>query len=246
MRLGIVTDTDDITGTVKKQADASALEELTGSASFEQKLVCRFESFLGPGMQVPPMYSAIKINGKKLYEYARAGIEIEREPRPVEIFELVLLDILDEKDVRFKVRCSKGTYVRALIRDIGESLGVGATMSGLLRDEVNGIRSDSGYRVDTLSELKESGNLETTVLPMDELLKVYPAVTSKSGGRKYLNNGNRISINLISKVDGKDIDDVYLTEIQNADFIRVYSENALKALYTYDKTKNDFKVFKML
>jgi tRNA pseudouridine55 synthase len=260
MKLGLVTDTDDITGneTASDEEAASKLfegvqdESSSSSKDIAKLMEDTFEGFLGKSMQIPPMYSAIKVNGKKLYEYARAGIVIEREPRPIEIYEMKLIDILPEThEVSFSVRCSKGTYIRSLIRDIGEKLGTGATMSGLIRDEVNGIKAVDGYRISDLQTLKEEGKLGETVQPMDKLLESVPAVEALDSSEKLLTNGNRLrpdGIKLIndnstsSTVEEDDSSDV----LKSSDFIRVYYKGELRALYSYDAEKKDFKVFKML
>ena len=242
MQLGVTSDTDDSTGNVVESCSQDKLDEMfSGEAAFTSKLENVMKQFLGKSMQVPPMYSAIKINGKKLYEYARAGKEIEREARPVEIFRLEIRKLnVEKKTVSFEVECSKGTYIRSLIRDIGEKLGTGAVMSGLLRDEVNGITIDTGFRLDDLQKLKEEDNLKAAVTPMDILLRDVPKVYITSNGEKLLNNGNRLGIDDIN-MSGQDIQ-----EIENARFFRVYLGVELKALYTYDKEKNNYKVFKML
>lgn len=242
MQLGVTSDTDDSTGNVVESCSQDKLDEMfSGEAAFTSKLENVMQQFLGKSMQVPPMYSAIKINGKKLYEYARAGKEIEREARPVEIFRLEIRKLnVEKKTVSFEVECSKGTYIRSLIRDIGEKLGTGAVMSGLLRDEVNGITIDTGFRLDDLQKLKEEDNLKAAVTPMDILLRDVPKVYITSNGEKLLNNGNRLGIDDIN-MSGQDIQD-----IENARFFRVYLGEELKALYTYDKEKNNYKVFKML
>ena len=242
MQLGVTSDTDDSTGNVVESCSQDKLDEMfSGEAAFTSKLENVMKQFLGKSMQVPPMYSAIKINGKKLYEYARAGKEIEREARPVEIFRLEIQKLnAEKKTVSFEVECSKGTYIRSLIRDIGEKLGTGAVMSGLLRDEVNGITIDTGFRLDDLQKLKEEDNLKAAVTPMDILLRDVPKVYITSNGEKLLNNGNRLGIDDIN-MSGQDIQ-----EIENARFFRVYLGEELKALYTYDKEKNNYKVFKML
>ncbi len=242
MQLGVTSDTDDSTGNVVESCSQDKLDEMfSEEAAFTSKLENVMQQFLGKSMQVPPMYSAIKINGKKLYEYARAGKEIEREARPVEIFRLEIRKLnVEKKTVSFEVECSKGTYIRSLIRDIGEKLGTGAVMSGLLRDEVNGITIDTGFRLDDLQKLKEEDNLKAAVTPMDILLRDVPKVYIASNSEKLLNNGNRLGTGDIT-MSGQDIQ-----EIENVRFFRVYLGEELKALYTYDKEKNNYKVFKML
>lgn len=242
MKLGISTDTDDVTGNVIGEYKDEYLRSLTYMGS-EESFKARVEEvaseFLGNSMQIPPMYSAIKVNGKKLYEYARAGQVIEREERPIEIYRLDILEAnLKELTVKFAVECSKGTYIRSLIRDMGDMLGTYATMSALLRDEVSGMNYKDGYRLDDLQKLKDLGKLEETVLPMDKLLKDVPKAEVKPSGLKLLTNGNRLK--------ESDLDLAEESDVKNASFIRIYEGTELKALYSYDKNKNDFKVYKML
>ncbi|MCR5228357.1 MAG: tRNA pseudouridine(55) synthase TruB [Eubacterium sp.] len=240
MKLGVVTDTDDTSGNIKASKEDAAKELFEDVSSIEERLKMTFGEFVGPSMQIPPMYSAIKVNGKKLYEYARAGIEIEREPRPIEIYEIQLQDIFPEtQEVSFSVRCSKGTYIRSLIRDIGEKLEVGATMSGLLRDDVNGIKATDGYKISDLQSLKDMGRLEETVQPMDKLLAGVPKADVLDSSVKLLSNGNRISLSGLSSKDD-------IETLKASQFIRIYLKGELKALYSYDDEKKDFKVFKML
>ncbi len=233
VRLGIVTDTDDITGKV-----ISEVSEVNVS---EEEIKRVLESFVGKQMQIPPMYSAIKVKGKKLYEYARAGIEVEREPRPVEIYSLELLNAeLGKKEFSFKVSCSKGTYIRALIRDMGEKLGTGAVMSGLLRDEVGGLRAEDAYRISDFQRLKEDNRLMDAVCQVDTILSDVPSVRVRSESRVLLDNGNRLRPTDIESAKGSE------DELRSAGFIRVYADGVLRALYCYDNDKKDYKVFKML
>ena len=239
-RLGFRTTTDDITGEIQEELVESELERIVSSGDFDQRLSENVYSFLGKSMQVPPIYSAIKVNGKKLYEYAREGIDIEIEPRAIEIYSLDIKSIdKDKKEFSFEVECSKGTYIRSLIRDIGEKLGIHATMSGLIRDEVNGIYSDTSYRLSELQSMKESGELEKSVLPMDQLLKDVPEVRVREEGKKLLQNGNRLPMDMVEYFEDESI-------IKDCSYFRVYEGSQLKALYTYDRSNNNLKVYKML
>ena len=136
LRLGIKTDTDDITGKIIAEGQPFA---------FEQDIIGAFQGFQGKLMQIPPIYSAIKKDGKKLYEYARQGQEIELEPRPVEIFKLDIQKI-EMPDVHFHVKCSKGTYIRSLCRDIGDELGCYGTLAALRRTETCGFRMSAASK----------------------------------------------------------------------------------------------------
>ena len=236
------------TGEVKSSCEEKKLEKLfSDNDKLVETVTETFASFTGKQMQIPPMYSAIKVNGKKLYEYARAGIEIEREPRSVEIFRLDLIKIDREtKEITFAVECSKGTYIRSLIRDMGESFGTGAAMSKLVRDEVNGIKAEDGYKISDLQEMKERGTLDDAVLQMDELLKEYPAVDINESGIKYLSNGNRLMDKNFTVRAEEGQSDPSFDKINSSEFFRVYNEEGLKALYSYDSSSNDYKVYKML
>ena len=258
MRLGISTETDDTTGKDITEASEDELEKLFSDETvLREKLSEVFGKFLGKTMQVPPMYSAIKINGKKLYEYAREGIEINPDPRPIEVYSLEITGIdMEKREVSFSVDCSKGTYIRGLIRDFGRELGVGAAMSALLREEINGIYARDGFRISELQDMKDQGRLEETVLPIDKLLSSVPAVRVKKSGEKLLSNGNRLGVGDIQIVNVGSSDSRFsedglsdeLTEkaLNSAEFFRVYMGDELKALYTYDRNKKDYKVFKML
>ena len=161
LRLGLVTDTQDTTGT------ALAEHPVTVTAG---QLRAVLPDFTGPICQVPPMYSAIKIGGQKLYDLARQGKEVERKPRPVTIYALELLEQTSPVDFTLRVRCSKGTYVRTLCHDIGAVLGCGGCMSSLRRTRAAGFTLAESH---TLEEVQEQG--ETLLQPADSLFRQYPA-----------------------------------------------------------------------
>ena len=187
MQLGIDTDTEDITGKVLKESDSwKNLDEKT--------ITDTIMSFVGVYEQLPPMFSAIKKDGKKLYEYARQGVSIEREKRPVEI--ITISDIkVDKPFVHFDVKCSKGTYIRSLCRDIGEKLGCGATMSALLRNELHGMYVKDSYTLEEIELLRDDNALDRCIIPMDALLGEYRRLEIKSEASKLLLNGNKLFIN---------------------------------------------------
>ena len=161
LRLGLVTNTQDTTGeTLEERPVTAGLREL-------EEVLPRFT---GPIEQVPPMFSAIKILGQKLYELARAGKEVERKPRPVTIHALEVLEQTGEADYRLLVRCSKGTYVRTLCHDIGAALGCGGCMSSLRRTEAAGFTIEQAV---TIEEVQAQG--EALLLPVDRFFAQYPA-----------------------------------------------------------------------
>ena len=147
MLLGKTTDTEDVTGKVLTE---------TADIPDEASVIEAVNSFIGTYGQIPPMYSAIKVNGKKLYEYARQGIEIERSPREVTIFE-VKIENVSLPRVTFTIHCSKGTYIRSLCRDIGEKLGCGAVMEKLVRTEVKNFRVEDSLTLAEIEHARDQG-----------------------------------------------------------------------------------------
>ena len=188
MRLGVVTDTQDMSGTVLSQ---TAELHVT-----EEELRAVIESFVGDYMQVPPMYSALKVNGKKLYELAREGKTVERKPRPVHFYEIEILEI-DLPLVHFRVTCSKGTYIRTLCHDIGEKLGCGAAMETLLRTKVGRFTLDDAITLAQTEEAVKNGTIESKVLGIEEILAEYPRVCCTKEGDRLLANGNPLVQTLI-------------------------------------------------
>lgn len=171
MIFGFATDTEDVTGTVTESVDEVHLEET--------RLASLLDGFKGRIVQVPPMYSAVKVGGKRLYELARQGQTVERAPREVTIHELVLtgFDASGERPVAgLRVRCSKGTYIRTLCSDIGKRAGYPAAMSKLVRTEAGGIPLDRTITLDRLERMAEEGTVAEALIPMDEACSHLPAV----------------------------------------------------------------------
>ena len=161
LRLGVVTDTQDIWGTVLREAPVSVSE---------RDLRAVLPRFTGEIEQLPPMYSAVKVQGKKLYELARKGVEVERKPRRITIYELELLERDENGDYGLRVVCSKGTYIRTLCHDIGAALGCGGCMSALTRTMAAGFTLDEAVSIDDAQE--QGGKL---LRPVDSLFRQYPA-----------------------------------------------------------------------
>ena len=183
LRLGLTTDTEDITGTVLTQQEASVT-----AAQVEKAL----ELFRGEILQVPPMYSALKVNGQKLYDLARKGKEVERQPRPITIHELTFLG-MEGSDVRLRVRCSKGTYIRTLCKDIGEALGCGGCMAALRRVSAGEYTIEEAV---PLQELLETQEPEKYLRAVDTMFRNYPAVKLTANQEKRCRNGNAFSVKL--------------------------------------------------
>ena len=183
LRLGLTTDTEDVWGETREEhpVDFTA-----------QKLEEVLESFRGEILQVPPMYSALKVNGQKLCDLARKGKEVERQPRPITIHELTLLEVT-ENTLRLRVRCSKGTYIRTLCKDIGEALGCGGCMQELRRVTAGEYTIEEAVPLQVLLETEDPGQYLRTV---DTMFRNYPAVKLTPNQEKRCRNGNAFSVNL--------------------------------------------------
>ena len=183
LRLGITTDTEDISGTVLSEQDAF----VTAS-----QLETVLQSFRGDIMQVPPMYSALKVNGQKLYDLARKGKTVERQPRPVTIHELTLIS-MEADGIRLRVRCSKGTYIRTLCKDIGQALGCGGCMAALRRVSAGEYTIEESIPLQTLLETEEP---ETFLRPVDSMFRNFPAVELTEKQEARCRNGNAFTLNI--------------------------------------------------
>ena len=182
MLLGRRTDTGDVTGETLEQAAVPADIGLDAVAAVLPR-------FTGTQQQVPPMYSAVKIGGKKLYELARKGREVERKPRPVTIHALELLERTGAGDYLLRVRCSKGTYVRTLCHDVGAALGCGGTLSALRRTEAAGFGLDRAGRLEDVQAAADRGEAERLLLPVDAYFRDHPALTVGLREERAARNG---------------------------------------------------------
>ena len=183
LRLGVTTDTEDITGTVLETKAVHVTQ---------QQLESVLEQFRGEIQQIPPMYSAIKINGQKLYDLARKGREVERPSRTVTIHQLTLLG-MDVDGVRLRVHCSKGTYIRTLCKDIGEALGCGGCMAALRRISAGSYTAEEAIPLQTLIASTDPGQYLRGV---DTMFTQHPAVTLTENQALRCRNGNAFSIDL--------------------------------------------------
>lgn len=182
--LGKTTDTLDAEGEVLTETEVNVTEDEIRAAVM---------SFVGEIEQIPPMYSAIKQNGKKLYELARQGIEVERKPRKVTINSIDILEI-NGKTVTIDVSCSKGTYIRTLCADIGEKLGVGAYMTKLRRTKTGMFDISESHTLDELGTLKDKeGTLKSTLIPVDKIFEDYPEIILNEKQKKSVTNGVRMT-----------------------------------------------------
>ena len=181
VRFGFTTDTQDTTGTVLTES---------GIQPTESEVEAALQTFLGEQEQLPPLYSAIKVDGKKLYEYARAGKDVERKARRITISQIVPLGFAEDGEYRFRLTVSKGTYVRTICHDLGEKLGCGGAMSSLRRLRAGTFRIEDASTLDEV--LVEGG--ETRVLPLDSLFRAYPALTVNEAQNRRVRCGNTISV----------------------------------------------------
>lgn len=225
--LGKTTDTQDISGEVLEERDFSHIDN-------EAALKCIGE-FVGDYLQVPPMYSALKVNGKKLYELARQGIEVERKARPVVIHEINVLEV-NLPRIRMEVHCSKGTYIRTLCHDIGEKLGCGACMEELVRTKVSRFEIKDSYTLDEVRSIKEAGRLDEILVPIDKMFEMYEAVTLKDEFVAFAYNGNLFK--------AKHLKENILLE--NGKQVRTYDEaGRFIAIYEYQEQDRMFHIQKM-
>ena len=183
LRPGMTTDTEDITGTVLTQTEVNVTAEMVEAV---------LPQFRGDIMQVPPMYSALKVDGQKLYDLARKGKEVERQPRPITIHELTLLGV-EEDGIHLRVHCSKGTYIRTLCKDIGQALGCGGCMAALRRVQAGEYTISESV---PLMELLETAEPEKYLRPVDTMFRNYPAITLTAKQEIRCRNGNSFSVTM--------------------------------------------------
>ena len=233
MRLGTVTDTQDMSGEVLRSIPDEEVTAMMTESGIEEAAAC----FRGKISQVPPMYSAVKINGKRLYQLARQGRTVERPAREVTIHELVITKV-ELPLVTMRVRCSKGTYIRTLCQDIGEKLGTGGTMESLLRTRVGSFTLDQSIRLDEAEEIMKSDEpdrIRDYIMPVDSFFGDAPRATVRQEGLKALLNGNTVKRSLTDLPRGKEKRDV-----------RMYGpDGQFCALYSYDPVRDELKNVKM-
>lgn len=229
MKLGVSTDTEDITGKIISSKDIPD--------NVNEKIIYdTIKGFVGTYEQLPPMYSAIKINGKKLYEYARAGVSIERTARTVNIYDISDIEI-NIPDISFNVHCSKGTYIRSLCRDIGEKLQTGGTMTSLIRQEVHGFTLENALTLDRIEQLYKEDMLKSYILPVDALISDYVRYDIKEKYSKYLLNGNKLYRNQINNKSE------YV--LKDKEPVRIYHNDEFVAIYEYNVKEDILKPYKM-
>ncbi|MCH5320576.1 MAG: tRNA pseudouridine(55) synthase TruB [Eubacterium sp.] len=223
--LGKTTDTLDITGNVTGEYEVNVTQ---------QEILKVLDSFKGVISQIPPMYSAVSVDGKRLYDLARQGIEVERQARQVEIKKLELVDVKDG-EYTIDVLCTKGTYIRTLIDDIGKTLGCGAVMTGLIRTLAMGLTLDDSITLDELQRRKDNGiGFDDVVIDLEKLFECYDKVYVSQAQARRFSNGGALAIDRIKK---KLADGIY----------RVYSQDGLfLGIGEADNQKQELSVKRLL
>lgn len=223
MHLGLETDTQDMTGTV--------LCEKTVEVS-EEEVAAVIRGFVGEYKQIPPMYSALKVDGKKLYELAREGKTVERKARTVHFYEIDIKEI-NLPYVRFSVTCSKGTYIRTLCHDIGQKLGCGGCMEELIRTRSGNFTWEDSMTLTEVEEAVKDGTIEDRVIRIGQVLKDYPEIFCTREGDRLLENGNALT-------------EYFVKGSHKEGWIRMCdSQGEFKGIYQWDEAKNRYQPQKM-
>ena len=229
MLAGRETDTQDIWGNTLKESGVCISPEEVRTALF---------SFVGEYNQIPPMYSALKMNGKKLYELAREGKEVERQPRKVHIYNVDMIEEFNpaSNEAVFSVSCSKGTYIRTLIHDVGVKLGCGACMSALKRTKAAGFCLEDCVSLSQLREAKEAGTLGDLVIPVERVFEHLPRLVVKEEADRLLKNGNKIFTEMLYNEYNRDV-----PEMSQNMMYRVYNYKG-RFCAVYEMTDEGLKI----
>ncbi len=231
MELGVTTDTQDATGTVLTECREAA------GALTEDAVRRAIMEFVGTYQQIPPMYSALKVGGRKLCDLAREGIEVERKARPVTIYEIRILE-MKLPLVRFAVHCSKGTYIRTLCADIGERLGVGGRMNTLVRTQVSRFTLEQAVTLEQIEQYRDADRLSEILQPVDLVFSDHPAYTVRGTEEqepmRKLKNGNRLSPEELCPSE------------PDRPRVRIYDKNGhFYGIYGWDEAAGAYKCVKM-
>lgn len=226
VQLGLTTDTQDMSGTILEEKDVCATED---------EVVQVLGSFVGSYMQIPPMYSALKVNGRKLYELARAGQVVERKPRQVYFHDIEILEMALPK-LRIRVRCSKGTYIRTLCHDIGQKLSCGACMASLIRTEAAGFSILESKKLEEIEILVNDDTIHSVVRSVESMFPTYTKVVMASEFNSRVYNGNVFA--------NEHLQEGYVKE--DGQLVLVYdSEERFLGIYRYVDEQKLFTVVKM-
>ncbi len=240
-KLGVTTDTQDMSGNILETCDVNVTREQLHEA---------VRAFVGDYDQIPPMYSAIKQDGKKLYELAREGIEVERKPRKIHIDAITVLDdahLGDEHIFTMEIKCSKGTYIRTLCHDIGLRLGCGAAMQHLTRTRVGAFDLETAVTLSQVEDMRDNDTLGDIIQSPEYIFRDLDKLHVKDSARVLLENGNSFRPDNIVNEDPEGVNDKeYAKEMfSDGNMVRVYSEdNTFFGVYKYDERTKMFKVDK--
>lgn len=224
--LGVETDTLDVTGTVLAHHEVKVTEEEVREA---------VQSFVGGYDQIPPMYSALKVDGKRLYELARAGKEVERKARHVELPEIEILQ-MELPVVKFRVECSKGTYIRSLCADIGAKLGCGGTMQSLVRTRVGEFHLEEALTLSQVEALRDEGRISEQLHLVDAIFADCPSRTVDVQWTKLVDNGNPL-------YPAQTMEN---TPTAEGEWVRIYrADGTFVGIYAFEEAKGRFQPIKM-
>ncbi len=233
-KLGYISNTLDIWGEVQK---TKAPDYLSQGVLTKQDILNILPEFTGEINQVPPMFSAIQKNGKRLYDLARQGIEVEREPRKITIYNLNLISFNEQEQTGFiKVKCSKGTYIRTLIDDMGKKLSCGAVMDSLERTSACGYNIDKSFTLEEIKDFAEKGELEDNLIPTESLFGNYGYVIVSDNQAKRFSNGGALDISRTYLTKGYKDKQIYRIKDKEKHFL---------GLGIADKESNQLKIFKL-
>jgi tRNA pseudouridine55 synthase len=241
VKLGVITDTQDMSGQVLEENDVNVTREDVLEAA---------KAFVGDYDQIPPMYSAIKVDGKKLYELAREGKEIERKPRKIHIDAITILDdshLQDEHFFTMEVKCSKGTYIRTLCHDMGLRLGCGAAMQHLTRTRVGAFGLESAVTLSQVEELRDNGGLDGIIQSPEFIFRDLDSIHVKESARALLENGNSFRLDNVINEDPEGVNDREFAKdmFKDGNAFRVYSEDdTFFGIYRYNAKTRLFNVDK--
>ena len=228
-KLGLTTDTFDIWGKVTAEYESNADGDSVKNA---------LHDFVGEIEQIPPMFSAVQKDGKRLYDLARQGIEIERESRKVTVYDIELLNFDNEtQSGSFRIACSKGTYVRTVIDDMDKKLGTGAVMTGLQRIEACGFSIDECITLDEAKSLAESEKLETALHSVESLFKSYDSIKISPAQTKRFSNGGALDL-ARTRLKNSNPDDGKIFRVSDND-------NNFIGLGKVDAEKSELKIYKL-
>ena len=238
MKLGIATDTEDTTGEIIEKTDyldywyeeRLAVDNLT-------KVVSKF---IGKQYQTPPMYSAKRVNGKRLYELAREGKIIERKPCEITVYGIEINDVdIINREITMTVDCSKGTYIRTLCKDIGEELGCKAAMKSLLRTKTGDFYLENSYKLDEIEKIVREDRLEEILIPIEEIFHNIRRVDVYGYASLLLDNGGIVKVEEVRLQFDTE-------ELKNGEKFRMYNKDGeFRAIYSYDEKISSFKIDKM-